>query len=201
MSQLLDHASAPKNHTNSKEFERLFLDYMHYRNHDTIPSFTQASPVLEAAPPDIPATSEKVSAPSSYSGMVWGHLPDIYKAKGRLLLHHLRNAGVKWSNKGELILRSGDVIPGSNAVDLVREALVGSHRMKQNYGEPSGWGEFLHTLREANVPRSLFGKKKTLRQLQEPHQMKYHPGTYGQPRDEEPEGSPYHGPVPWLTLE
>ena len=99
--------------------------------------------------------------------MVLGHLPDMYKAKGRLLLHHLRNAGVKWSNKGEIISRSGDVIPGSNAVDLVREALVGSRRMKQNYGEPSGGGEFLQTLREANVPRSLFGKKKTLRQLQE----------------------------------
>ena len=171
MAQLLDDASAPKNHTKVKEFERLFRDYMHYCNHDTIPSFTQASPALEAAPPDIPATSEKVSAASSssYSSMVLGHLPDMYKAKGRLLIHHLRNAGVKWSNKGELISRSGDVIPGSNAVDLVREALVGSRRMKQNYGEPSGWGEFLHTLREANVPRSLFGKKKTLRQLQESH--------------------------------
>ena len=85
--------------------------------------------------------------------MVLGHLPNMYKAKGRLLFHHLRNAGVKWSNKGELISRSGDVITGSNAVD--REALVGFHRMKQNYGEPSGWGEFLQTLRKANVSRSL----------------------------------------------
>ena len=134
--------------------------------------------------------------------MVLGHLPDMYNAKGRLLLHHLRNAGVKWSNKGELISRSGDMIHGSNAVDLVREALVGSRRMKQNYGEPSGLGEFLQTLREANVPISLFGKKNTLRQLQESHQMKYHRGTYGQPRDEEPEGSPHYGPVlEWLTLE
>ena len=79
---------------------------MHYHNHDTIPSFTQASPSLEAAPPDIPAPSENVSAPS-YSSMVLGHLPDMYKAKTRLLLHHLRNAGVKWSNKGDLVSRSG----------------------------------------------------------------------------------------------
>ena len=62
MSQLLDDASAPKNHTKGKEFERLFQDYMHYHNHDTIPSFKQSSPPLEAAPPDIPAASEKVSA-------------------------------------------------------------------------------------------------------------------------------------------
>ena len=60
MSQLLDDVSAPKNHTKAKEFERLFQDYMHYRNHDTIPSFTQSRPVLEAAPPDMPAASEKV---------------------------------------------------------------------------------------------------------------------------------------------
>ena len=33
MSQLLDDASAPKNHTKANEFERLFPDYMHYRNH------------------------------------------------------------------------------------------------------------------------------------------------------------------------
>ena len=97
MSQLLDDASASNNHTKAKEFERLFRHYIHYRNHDTIPSYTQASPALEAAPPDIPAASEKVSAPS-YSSMVLGHLSKMYKAKGRLLLHHLRNAGIKWSN-------------------------------------------------------------------------------------------------------
>ena len=90
MSQLLNDS---KNHTKAKEFERLFRDYMRYHNHNTIPSFKQASPALEAAPPDIPAASEKVLAPSSYSNMVLGHLPDMYKAKGRLLLHHLRNAG------------------------------------------------------------------------------------------------------------
>ena len=55
MSQLLDDISAPKNHTKAKEFERLFRDYMHYHNHDTI----QSRPALEAAPPDIPAASEK----------------------------------------------------------------------------------------------------------------------------------------------
>ena len=156
MSQLLDDISAPKNHTKAKEFERLFRDYMHYHNHDTI----QSRPALEAAPPDIPAASEKVSAPS-YSSMVLGFLP-MYKAKGRLLLRHLINAGVKWSNKGELISRSGDVIPGSNAVDLVREALVGSRRMKQNYGEPSGWGEFLQTLREALVSPEMKNQRITI---------------------------------------
>ena len=35
------------------------------------------------------------------------------------------------------------MIPVSNPVDLVREALVGSCRIKQNCGEPLGWGEFL----------------------------------------------------------
>ena len=83
MSQLLDDSSAPKNHTKAKEFERLFQDYMHYRNHDTIPSFTQASPALEAVHPDIPAAFEKVSAPSFYSSMVLGHLPD-----SRIMVNH-----------------------------------------------------------------------------------------------------------------
>ena len=136
---------------------------MHHHHHDTIPSFTQTSPALEAAPTDIPPAFEKVS-PSSYYyySLVLGHLPDMYKTKGRVLLHHPRNAGVKWSNK-EVISRYCNGIAGSNAVDLVREALVGSCRLKQNYVEPSGWGKCL--LREANVPRSLFGKRKTLRQL------------------------------------
>ena len=43
----------------------------------------------------------------------------------------------------ELISRSGDVIPVSNVIDLVKEALVGSRRIKQNYGESLGCGEFL----------------------------------------------------------
>ena len=202
MSQLLDDASAPKNHTKAKEFEKLFRDYMHYRNHDTIPSFTQSSPAKEAAPPDMPAASGKHQPLLLILAWFGDIYPTCIKQKGRLLLHHLRNADVNCSNKGELISRSGDVIPGSNAVDLVKEALVGCHRMKQNYGESSGWGAFLQTLREANVSRSLFGKKKTLRQLQQSQQMKYHPGKYGDPRDEEPKGSPYHGQVPdWLTLE
>ena len=55
------------------------------------------------------------------------------------------------------------MIPGSNAIDLFREALVSS---KQNYGKPSGWGEFLQPLREAKDHRLLFGNKKTLRKLQ-----------------------------------
>ena len=39
-------------------------------------------------------------------------------------------------------------------------------------------------------------KKETPRQLQESNHMKYHLGTYGQPRDEEPEGSLCHGTIP-----
>ena len=66
MSQLLmqDELSAPENHMKDKEFEGLFRDYMHHHHHDTIPSFTQNNPALEAAPTDIPPAFEKVS-PSS----------------------------------------------------------------------------------------------------------------------------------------
>ena len=84
--------------------------------------------------------------------MVLGHLPNKYKVKGRVLLHHLRSTGGKWSNKGELFSSSGDVILGSNAVDLAREILVGSRRMKQNYAEKLGWGEFMQML---DKPMSL----------------------------------------------
>ena len=47
-----DDSSAPKNRTKAKECERLFRDYMHYRNHDTIPNPT---PTLEAENPHNPA--------------------------------------------------------------------------------------------------------------------------------------------------
>ena len=81
-------------------------------------------------------------------------------------------------------MQSGQIVPGSNAVDLVKEALVASRAKMGHSWEPTGWNKFLNTLRESNVPKSLFGKKKPISIASSAALS-----------------DPYHGSVPeWLTL-
>ena len=77
----------------AKEFERLFQGYMHYHNSNNIIPRIPQTAQTDASISATPATSEKISL-SSYSSIVLAHLPNMYKVKGKLLLHNLRNAGV-----------------------------------------------------------------------------------------------------------
>ena len=151
----------------ANEFKRLFQNYLHYSGNqgESVRLPVGASALGFSYPPlplplaphqpqpsssDDPTTTA-ISEKKTNSNIVLSHLPDIYKSKGWLLL------------------------PGSNAVDLVKEALI-AHRSKKGHSwEPTGWNEFLNTLRDSNVPNSLFGKKKTLYQL---HQQQGYPSFY-----------------------
>lgn len=80
----------------------------------------------------------------------------------------MKDNGIEWTDNKELILSNGVIIPHSNIVDLIKEALVGTRKRQRTI--PIGWQDFLKTLATLNIPKSFFPKKTTLHDLQESHE-------------------------------
>lgn len=93
------------------------------------------------------------------------HLPLVYQNKAKLLLEQLTSKGMRWNEKNNLVLASGDTIPDSNMVDLMKEALVNTGRRGRAKPKPPGWDEFIIQVATTGVPHSLFTKQATLRDL------------------------------------
>lgn len=89
----------------------------------------------------------------------------IYHRKVKYLLSQLHEYGVEWTDNKELVLSNGVIIPHSNIVDLIKEALVGTRKRQRTI--PTGWQEFLKILATINLPKSFFPKKTTLHDLAE----------------------------------
>lgn len=134
----------------SQTYQKLLRDYLHYKRKATQPAIS------------LPDSSDSTM---TRSNDFLNNLPALYRGKAHLLLTHLEKHGVKWSEKGELKLPSGNVIEGSHGTDLLREALVGS-KSKSEERTIRGWDDFLANLVNTNVPTSLIGKKKTLQKLE-----------------------------------
>lgn len=90
------------------------------------------------------------------------YLPPIYHAKANLLLKELDDAGIKYNNKRELVLKSGEVVFQSNIIDLIKESLIKSKRGEQ----PTGWQAFMEDVATSAVPVSLF-KSQTRQELEQ----------------------------------
>ena len=92
-----------------------------------------------------------------------------YHEKVKAVMLFLETHGVTLTDKMELILSNGNVIPNSNIIDLLKEALVITKR-KERTTVPNGWAEFIQEIANSNVPLNLFTKRTTLgdiRQLRE----------------------------------
>ncbi len=78
-------------------------------------------------------------------------VPTGYQKRVQSLIDFIRNGDVLvWNEKGQLV-SDGDAIPGSQIVDLLRDAQC---TLKQSRC-PAGAEEFYHALGRANVPLSL----------------------------------------------
>ena len=80
-----------------------------------------------------------------------------YRSKTKNLLDYLNHADpniLKWTKKGEL-LHNGQIIPGSNVIDLFRSAM---HGISNGLNIP-GVNILENILHESNAPISLLGNK------------------------------------------
>ena len=74
------------------------------------------------------------------------------------VLAEFEKYGTSWTNKNELVLKSGKVITNSNIIDLLKEAIVGTRRKERRM--PDGWKQFIEEIVDSNIV-DIFTKKTT----------------------------------------
>ena len=92
------------------------------------------------------------------------YFPPTYHSKVTLLLKELKDHGIDYSGQNELMLPGGQVVPNSNIVDLLKEALLAK---KKTEPPPVGWPEFIRSIASTNIPLSTFTKRTTKKQIEE----------------------------------
>lgn len=80
--------------------------------------------------------------------------PD-YQSKVQNLLNELQQIGVRVTSNRELQLPHGDIIPGSDVVELIKEFLVGATPSRQ---KPVGWKDFANAVANSNAPIAMISK-------------------------------------------
>ena len=77
-------------------------------------------------------------------------VPKSLKPKARRLLDKIKGT-VSWNDRGEMVYKNV-LVPGSNIVDLVNDAL----RKRKSF-QPVGWKTFARGLKDVNAPMDLVG--------------------------------------------
>ena len=62
-----------------------------------------------------------------------------------------------WTNRNELVLKSGKVIINSNIIDLLKEAIVGTRRKERRM--PDGWKQVIEEIVDSDMSKDIFTKK------------------------------------------
>ena len=82
-------------------------------------------------------------------------VPKTMKPKAQSFLDRIaRHPNMRWNDRGEFVF-DGEVIRGSNIVDLVNDLLW--HRKSF---QPHGWQKFARALRQTNIPQDLVGNQQ-----------------------------------------
>lgn len=90
-------------------------------------------------------------------------LPPIYHEKVANFLTQLENYGTRWTDKYQLISKSGEMI--GDTLELLKEAFVGTRRVQRQV--PVGWTQFVKEIVDAKIPPGILTKKSTRRDIQE----------------------------------
>src|SRR6218665_727693 len=98
---------------------------------------------------------QEVAAKDSKSieSMLLDTVPKKWKSHASRLLTHIKSIpDIRWSDKGEMILKNS-VIAKTHIVDLVNDLL----RKRTSTSTPTGWKQLADALKEYNIPRELIG--------------------------------------------
>ena len=121
-----------------RQYNQILQRYLEYQDHLRIPT----------APP--PMTISK-----DIEQEVLSTIPKTMRRKAENLLERVkRQSNLGWNERGELLF-NGEVIQGTNIVDLVNDMV----RQRKSF-QPRGWREFARALRQDNVPQDLIGNKE-----------------------------------------
>ena len=122
--------SGKRNHESAKEMSQLFGRYLRT---------TKPQPQIQQ-----PKPSNKLQLLS--------HFQLIYNGKVPKVLAEFEKYGTNWTDRNELVLKSGKVITNSNIIDLLK-AIVGTRRKERRM--PDGWKQFIEEIVDSDVKRYL----------------------------------------------
>ena len=81
-------------------------------------------------------------------------VPQCFRNKAALLVKKWKQGGVLgWNEKGNLIYK-GELIPGTNIIDIVNDVV----RNRAKNPKPKGWDLVAQGMKDTNVPLELVGK-------------------------------------------
>ena len=87
---------------------------------------------------------------------VIGSVPRTYQNKASLLVKKWKRNGVLGWNKEGNLMYNGEVIPGTNIVDIVNDVV----RPRSKNPQPKGWDLVAQGIKATNVPLELIGNSK-----------------------------------------
>ena len=121
-----------------RQYNQILQRYLEYQDHLRTPSLSKVSQNVKEDEEEIIRT-----------------VPPKYQRKAQHILKRIQHASnMNWNERGEYI-HNGEVIRGSNIVDLVNDVV--RHRKAFH---PHGWQEFALALRQGSVPQDLIGNHK-----------------------------------------
>ena len=120
------------------QYNQILQRYLQYQDHLRAPNI----------PPPMSITKNMEQE-------VLSTIPKTMRRKAENLLERVkRQSNLGWNERGELLF-NGEVIQGTNIVDLVNDMV----RQRKSF-QPHGWREFARALRQDNVPQDLIGNKE-----------------------------------------
>ena len=118
---------------------------------------------------DVDAAEEKsevVKDSKTIELQVLDTVPKKWKSHASRLLTHIKNnPDVKWSDKGELVLKN-TTIPKTHVVDLVNDLL----RKRTSTPNPTGWKQLADALKDYNIPHELIGNEDRWKYINASHE-------------------------------
>ena len=75
------------------------------------------------------------------------------------VLAEFEKYGTNWTDRNELVLKSGKVITNSNIIDLLKHAIVGTRIKTRRM--PDGWKQFIEEIVDSDMSKDIFTKKTT----------------------------------------
>ena len=128
-----------------RQYNQVLQRYLEYHDH-------LKTPLISNTNQTVPNTNQTV--PKAIQEEVLHTVPKTLRRKAETILERInRHPNMNWNDRGEFVF-NGEVVRGSNVVDLVNDII----RHRKSF-QPHGWEEFARALRQSNVPQDLVGNR------------------------------------------
>src|SRR6218665_3938340 len=109
------------------------------------------------------AAKQSVKESGNFESTVIDTVPKTWKSRASRLLKHIKLIPhIRWSKKGELIVKN-KTLPETHAIDLINDLL------RKRTSSPNGWKQLATALKGHGIPRELIGNSERWRYINSTH--------------------------------